>query len=145
MRLLITLLIVISINSLSAQCGFSPRANSFGINANFGGPGTIASASLDYFVTPAVRLETGIGFFPSAYGGVKIHPWGKTHARITPYIGAIANYSIGDTYSNGNHIMFPAGLHYISNHFSCSIEAELVVLSRTETFYWGAVSFGYRF
>ncbi|MCB9211686.1 MAG: hypothetical protein H6609_20175 [Ignavibacteriales bacterium] len=66
----------------------NPRIeNRFGTNINILGPTVLLSFSIDYFVTPDINIETGLGIM-GYFGGIKYHLFGNdVNKKWTPYLG----------------------------------------------------------
>jgi len=66
----------------------NPRiTHPLGLTLNIGGPSTIVSASVDYFVHPNVSIAAGGGIF-AYYGGAEYHFLGQVaNQNWTPYLG----------------------------------------------------------
>ena len=123
-----------------------------GVNLNVGGPTVLLSLSTDYFITPCINIEAGIGLF-GYYGGIKYHIGGKNlEKNWTPYIGI---YRTTNTFFGlfgykdvGTYI--PIGIQHIrSNGFSFGVEAAGLFINGNETNtpppIWGAIKLGYHF
>jgi len=59
-----------------------------GLSINLGGPTFIASASVDYFILPALNIEAGGGIW-GYYVGPKYHFKGNARKNITLYTGIL--------------------------------------------------------
>ena len=123
-----------------------------GVNIVVGGPTVYLSSSIDYFLTPCINIEAGLGLF-GYYGGIKYHFWGNNEEKNwTPYIGisrtTISIFGLFGLSDVGGYA--PIGLQFIGeNGISLAIEGAglFFVGDRTNTLppVWSALRFGYHF
>lgn len=136
----------------------------FGIAANLG-TAALIGVSADYFITPVLDLEAGVGW--GQYIGVNWHPFGYNYWwNWSPYIGAsgvhVQDWSI-PLYVSGFGVFrepktehywggyFPLGVQLISDGgFAFNVEVAFIALqSRTDHSWlygpWGGVRLGYHF
>lgn len=128
------------------------KQHPFGINLIGFGPGGLASASIDYFVTPKVAIEGGIGFRNEVgdigyFLGGRYHIFGNTFLNLTPYIGAYTSFHYNQGHENSidglqNHGFYmPFGLHKIKRSgFNWAVE----VAYEKNTFKDDHLAFGFR-
>jgi hypothetical protein len=131
----------------------NPRlTNPFGVNINIGGPSILISVSLDYFITPSLNIEAGIGLIGS-YGGLKYHFNGnKDDKNWTPYLGVYAAHIPEITFffttPARNGVYIPLGIQYIDNKgYTFGVEVAGITIRDIAdgTNVWGAVKLGYHF
>ncbi len=130
----------------------NPREeNPFGINLVGGGPTILSSISVDYFVSPSINIEAGLGF--GYYGGIKYHINGNCATNWTPYIGAFIARStfldiildIFDEDDDGTGLYVPVGVQYTSDGgFTLGIELSYLSILGTSATY-GSLRGGYHF
>jgi hypothetical protein len=146
MKKLITILTII----LSFQTVFGQTENPRikfrnGISLYGMGPNAIGSISYDYFLTPKLNIETGIGYI-GIHAGIKVHLWGgKIDSRWTPYIGAAVAKSLFHSVGVDYLPYFPIGIHYIGKkQFNFAFE---IAPFQLKFFAWNfaGVKLGYRF
>lgn len=116
-----------------------------GISIYAVGPNVLGSVSYDYFITPHLNAETGIGFI-GVHAGIKVHVWGgKTDNRWTPYFGASITRSLFPSVGVDYLPYFPLGIHFVGNNqFNFAFEIAPLQL---KFFAWNVagVKLGYRF
>jgi len=96
----------------------------FGIGIQAIGPTIIGQVVAQYFITPNFSIEAGSGFFPGAYGGVKIHlvdqysssPF-AVHVGLNGFNSAIGTYQFYG-------VSFPVGFNIICQN-GIQISADL--------------------
>lgn len=158
-RKIISIIFLIVLNNgLFAQEVQNPRKdNPFGINLYGGSPTLAVSVSLDYFITPNINIETGIGLL-GYYAGAKYHIGGQVENRNwTPYVGAfysvIVDLGILGGGDDSPGIYIPFGINYLGNKgFNFSIELAARAHKEVGTFsdfvyipIWGGIKIGYHF
>ena len=131
----------------------NPRlTNPFGININIGGPSILLSFSSDYFITPNLNIEVGLGFI-GLFGGIKYHLNGKKDDKNwTPYLGLYAVHipkiEFITTTPARNGLYIPIGIQYMSNK-GYIVGAEIAGITISDiangTPVWGAIKLGYHF
>ena len=113
------------------------RDYKFGQNISVFGP-TYLSYSIDYFATPNINLEVGVGTKGShsrsrgvttggIFGGLKYHFFGNKEWKATPYIGFYASKLLKDDIESAHKtyllLYAPIGVQYInSKTFTFSFE-----------------------
>lgn len=161
----------VSLNSISGNKPYWGSGGSnnredrrFGVAANLGTAAMIG-ISADFFVTPALNLEAGLGW--GQYIGVNWHPFGYNYWwNWSPYFGASGVHVqdwIIPLYVSGFGIFrepktehylgayFPLGVQLISDGgFAFNVEVAFIALqSRTDHSWlygpWGGVRLGYHF
>lgn len=140
----------LSSQNISATTETNPRKEKpVGLNVNLGGP-AVYSAALDYFVSPVINLEVGIG--PAFYGGMKFHFNGnKDTANWTPFIGAYFTYfyvfdDLFDEFEEEPWLLYiPLGIHFQANGgFTFAVEASAFTRDG-EAVLFGGLKLGYHF
>lgn len=90
----------------------------FGIGLQAIGPTIIGQFVAQYFITPNLSIEAGTGFFPGAYGGVKIHivdqnspsPF-AVHVGLNGFNSAIGTYQFyGVSFPVGFNVLCKNGI-----------------------------------
>jgi len=132
----------------------NPRVeNPFGVNINILGPSVLLSLSIDYFVTPNINIETGLGI-AGYFGGIKYHMFGeRVDKEWTPYAGLYVTHIpaisfFGDSKSSRNGLYLPVGIQYMSNGgftFGAEVAGLTVKDIAGGTAVWGAIKIGYHF
>jgi hypothetical protein len=123
-----------------------------GINAIGFGSSRYVGASIDWFITPKINIEGGIGieeyidFSPNSFIGVKYHIFGKTVTNLTPYVGIFGIASPLNS-SNQQLLYFPIGIQKIKrNKLTWSAEIGYRInLNVNQNNWWGGFKIGYRF
>jgi len=151
MRKLFIIFIVLISNNIAAQESPNPKTEKrFGVNVNLLGPSLLLSASIDYFVTPKINIETGTGLIGS-FGGIKYHWSGnQSESEWTPYAGLfvalIPKISFFTTVPARTGLYIPVGMQFMSNGgFTFGAEIAGLVLDKSKTPVWGALKIGYHF
>lgn len=116
-----------------------------GISVYAVGPNVVGSVSYDYFISPILNLEAGIGFI-GVHGGFRLHLSGnRGEKRWTPYIGASIARSLYRSVGTDYVPYFPIGMHYIGkDQFNFAVEIAPLQLSFLSWNVIGAKA-GYRF
>ena len=128
----------------------NPRANRrIGIGIQLGGPTMICSAQADYFLTPKINIEAGVGLV-GLYSGVKVH---LSSSAWSPYLGVKATFLPeiklfgGGGWNPG--LYAPIGIQYMSRDgFTFAFEGALLLtdsLGWAFEPFWAGVKFGYHF
>jgi len=116
-----------------------------GVGLYFIGPNAVGSVSYDYFVTPHLNAEAGIGFI-GVHLGLKTHFWGgRADKKWTPYLGASITRSLFPSVGTDYLPYFPAGINYVGeNGFNFAFEIAPLQLNFLA---WNVagLKFGYRF
>jgi hypothetical protein len=140
------LLILLLINNTLPGIADNPRVvNPNGISLYAMGPNAVGSISYDYFITPSINSEVGIGYI-GVHAGIKLHFWGRNDERQwTPYIGASVARSLFRSVGVDYLPYFPAGISFAGkNHFNFSFEIAPIQL-KFSSWNVAGVKFGYRF
>ncbi|UKN01300.1 hypothetical protein K6119_16350 [Paracrocinitomix mangrovi] len=122
-----------------------------GINIGALGPGGIASASLDGFITPKIAIEAGAGLQSfegdlSYFLGGRYHFFGKSRLNLTPYVGAYTAFHYNGRDVQNHSLYVPFGLHKIKKSgFNWSAEIAYQRSTLTDKNLHGAFKIGYRF
>jgi hypothetical protein len=107
------------------------------------GPNAVGSISYDRFLTPHLNTEAGIGFI-GIHIGMKVHLWGGSDKKWTPYIGAAVARSLFPAVGVEFLPYFPIGVQFVGdNQFNFAFEVAPIQL---EFLSWNLVGikFGYR-
>jgi hypothetical protein len=121
-RLITSLIVFYAINAHGQL--LNPRAEyKNGISLYGVGPNAIGSISYDYFISPNVSAEAGIGFI-GVHAGIKYHFGGtRPDLRWTPYFGGSFTRSLFPSVGLDYLPYFPIGLQYIGkNKFNFAFE-----------------------
>ena len=122
----------------------------FGINLYGGGPSIITSASLSYYLTSNLNLETGIGWY-SPYLGAKYHFYSKkNYKRLAPYAGLfwsrIPKFAIDFSGRQLSWLYAPVGIEYRMKKFTIALEGAVIFMPMWfGTLPWAGLRLGYRF
>jgi hypothetical protein len=148
LKLSLIMLVVFSTQRIQAQHSDRQEQNprlkySSGINLYGIGPNAIGSVSYDRFLTPHLNAEAGIGFI-GVHIGIKVHLWGGSDKKWTPYMGAAVARSLFPAVGVDFLPYFPIGIQFVGdNQFNFSFE---VAPFQLEFLSWNLVGikFGYR-
>ena len=139
------LIIILSAISVYGQTDNPRIKNRNGISLYAMGPNVVGSFSYDYFLTPNLNAETGIGFI-GIHAGLKVHLWGgRDDKSWTPYFGAAITRSLFPSVGVDYLPYFPIGIHFAGkNRLNLSFEVAPLQLKFLA---WNiaGVKIGYRF
>ena len=147
--------------SLTRGMSKNPRADRpFGVSCNLGGPTYIASASLDYFVSPVLNIEAGGGIW-GYYAGPKFHVRGNQAGRegtlytgflvavFPPLPGTDAFYNAGWYVPEPKtrvKMYVPLGISSISRSgYTFAMELAWAPVKEMKIPFWFSLKFGYHF
>lgn len=122
-----------------------------GLNLYGFGPGGLANASFDYFVSPKVALEGGGGFMNDDgdigyFLGGRYHVFGNSFLNLTPYIGAYTAFHHNGRDLQNHSFYMPFGLHKIKKSgLSWSVELAYERSVFENNRFSGGFRLGYRF
>lgn len=125
-----------------------------GINFTILGPSGLLGASADFFITPKVNFELGLGLNndkavnPNYFAGLKYHILGNSISNTTLYFGGyIKNNFENPTGGLIQELYLPIGLQRIKkNKFAWNIElAYKYNVEEAKSIVWGALKLSYRF
>ena len=142
--------------NLKKELFFKNRRAKFplGVNVLLLGPADLIGGSVDYFISPKINVELGIGinndkaFKMNYYSGLKYHLLGNTFTNTTFYAGGFfKNDFDNSTDKIIQELYLPIGLQKIhKNQFSWNIElAYRYNIENSKSIVWGALKLGYRF
>jgi hypothetical protein len=148
LKLSLIMLVVFSTQRIQAQQteiqDQNPRLKySSGISLYGIGPNAIGSVSYDRFLTPHLNAEAGIGFI-GVHIGMKVHLWGGSDKKWTPYLGVAVARSLFPAVGVDFLPYLPIGIQFVGdNQFNFSFE---VAPFQLEFLSWNLVGikFGYR-
>jgi hypothetical protein len=144
-RILLITILALTVNTAQSQTSNPRKINPSGISLYAVGPNLIGSVCYDYFITPYLNAEAGIGFI-GVHGGLKVHLWGgNDNKKWTPYFGASITRSLFPSAGVDYLPYFPIGIHYVGEkRFNFAFE---VAPFQIKMLAWNVVGakFGYRF
>jgi len=86
------------------------------------GPSGHSSISYDRFLTPHLNAEAGYALV-SVHVGLKIHLWGASNRKWTPYLGTVLAYGLFPETNREYLPYFPLGIQFVGdNHLNFSFE-----------------------
>ena len=128
------------------------KKHPLGINVGVLGITGWGNVSADWFITPKLNVEGGLGIQTtglspiSYFGGVKYHILGKSPSNLTPYFGIYDAVFTNEGKLHQHNLYFPIGIHKIKrNKFSWSLEVAYQFNSYSDRNLWGGFKIGYRF
>jgi len=143
-------ILAISVFIIMFQTAFGQSENPreqypHGISLYGVGPNLIGSFSYDYFITPHLNANAGVGFM-GVHAGMNVHFWGgRVDKRWTPYVGAFIAWAPFDYIGVDFLPYFPIGIHYLGkNRFQFAFEIAPLQL-QFQAWNVAGVKLGYRF
>ena len=122
-----------------------------GMNLYGFGPGGLANASIDVFVTPKIALEGGGGFMNldgdiGYFLGARYHVFGNSFLNLTPYVGAYTAFHHNGRDLQNHSLYVPFGLHKIKKSgVTWSVEVAYEKSVYETNHLSGGFRLGYRF